>query len=281
MKSKTLPIKRRPATKGILRRLSAVTLSRKQRVAASATSAAMEADDGSSKISRALIIIFLIHIVAIGMIFIHQRFLNGRHTEQPATAKSSKEEVSPAAPAVPQHQKLPRAASGEKPYIVRTGDDYARIATTEGVDEGDLRLTNKHVTITPGLILKIPPKRRPADEPPLVTAIRQPTPAEHETKLVDAVPVDVDGAPKARPVPTQATRDTPARPASARVAASGKSYVVQSGDSIWRIAHRFKISQDDLMRANGISDARKMKTGMKLVIPQAPSTKQQAPSSDN
>jgi LysM repeat protein len=42
---------------------------------------------------------------------------------------------------------------------------------------------------------------------------------------------------------------------------------VQPGDSIWRIANRNKVSQDALMRANGISDARKMKTGMKLVIP--------------
>ena len=62
MKSKTLPVKRRPASKGIFRRLSAVTFNRKQRVSASATGAAMEADDGSSKISRALIIIFLIPI---------------------------------------------------------------------------------------------------------------------------------------------------------------------------------------------------------------------------
>jgi LysM repeat protein len=268
MKSKTLPVKRRPASKGIFRRLSAVTFNRKQRVSASATGAAMEADDGSSKISRALIIIFLIHIVAIGMIFIHQRFLNGRHAERPETVQSSKEEVATAAPAVPQLQNLPRAASGEKPYIVRTGDDYARIAVTEGVDEGALRLINKHVSITPGLILKIPPKRMLADEPPVVTATRKPTPAEPETKLVDAVPVDVGGAPKARPVSIQATPDTTARTASPRVEASGKSYVVQPGDSIWRIAHRFKISQDALMRANGISDPRKMKTGMKLVIPQ-------------
>jgi len=39
-------------------------------------------------------------------------------------------------------------------------------------------------------------------------------------------------------------------------------------DSVWRIANRFKVPQETLMRANGISDARKMKTGMTLVIPQ-------------
>ena len=50
--------------------------------------------------------------------------------------------------------------------------------------------------------------------------------------------------------------------------ATGSSYVVQAGDSVWRIANRFKVSQDALMKANGITDARKMKTGMKLAIPQ-------------
>ena len=35
---------------------------------------------------------------------------------------------------------LPRLSTGEKPYIVRTGDNYARIAAAEGVEEGDLRV---------------------------------------------------------------------------------------------------------------------------------------------
>ena len=42
---------------------------------------------------------------------------------------------------------------------------------------------------------------------------------------------------------------------------------VKSGDSVWRIANRFQVNQDALMQANGISDPRKMKIGMKLVIP--------------
>ena len=90
MKPQTLPVKRRPVPKGMFRRLSAVTRNtRKQRVSAAAAApvADMEMDDGGSKISRALTIIFLIHIVAIGLIFIHQRFLDGR---PPETAKPTK-----------------------------------------------------------------------------------------------------------------------------------------------------------------------------------------------
>jgi len=274
MKLQTLPVKRRPVPKGIFRRLSAVTRNKKQRVAAAAAPVTeMEADDGGSKISRALTIIFLIHIVAIGLIFVHQRFLDGRPTEISATVKSTA-----AAPAAAKAAEVPRFSSGEKPYAIQEGDNYTRIAAAQGVEEEDLRRVNGYVEIRPGLLIKIPPKRIVAEEPPEVTAIRENTPSDTDRGLVEAV--DVTNAPKAQLVRPNTTRAaqaqtmaqsaprSPAQTAQAP-AASGKSYVVQPGDSIWRIANRFKISQDKLMQVNGISDARKMKNGMKLVIPQS------------
>ena len=260
MKSQTLPVKRRPAPTGIFRRLSAVTRTRKQRVAATATAADMDLDDGGSKISRALIIIFLIHIVAIGLIFIHQHFLAGRPAEAVEGAKAGAAEVIAAVVVVP-----PRVdpATADKAYVVKSGDSYARIAAAEGVDEDSLRLLNKHVNIGPGLILKIPAPRIEAVAPPTVTAVRVQTPTGHDRGLVEATPVDVTGAPKARLARSNGTREAPVTAS----AAAGKTYVVQQGDSVWRIAHHSKVSQDALLRANGISDARKIKPGMKLVIP--------------
>jgi len=260
MKSQMLPVKRRPVSNGLFRRLNAVTNSRKQRVAAAASAPEMEADDSSSKISRALTIIFLIHIVAIALIFIHQRFLDGR---EPAISSAVKNAPREAAPAVSQGRAdLPRLSSGEKPYIVRTGDNYARIAAAEGVDENDLRQVNGNVDVGPGLILKVPPKRIVAEDPPEVTAIRQQTSSDHERGLVEAVPVVVANAPRAMMVRPSVNHD------AASPAASGASYVVQPGDSIFRIASRHKVSQQSLMQANGISDPRKMRVGMKLTIPQ-------------
>ena len=97
MKSQMLPVKRRPVPKGLFRRLNAVTNSRRQRVAAAASSAAeMEAEDSSSKISRALTIIFLIHIVAIALIFIHQRFLDGREPAASSAVKTMPKDAAPA-----------------------------------------------------------------------------------------------------------------------------------------------------------------------------------------
>lgn len=252
MKSRTLPVKRRPVSKGLFHRLSAVTRNRKQRVAAAAVpSSELENEDSGSKISRALTIIFLIHIVAIGLIFFHQRFLDDRPAEKSALPKSI------AAPASAPLEDLPRLSSGDAPYVARAGDNYARIAAAHGVDEGELRLVNKHIEIGPGRLLKIPPKRIVAVDPPEVVALREQTPSDQDRGLVEAV--DIAHAPKAQLV-------RPNRPGAA-ANASGQSYVVQSGDSIFRIASRFDVKQDQLMRVNGITDPRKMKIGMKLVIP--------------
>jgi LysM repeat protein len=252
MKPRTLPVKRHLAQKGLFKRLRAVTGSRKQRVAAAATPD-LDLEDSSYKISRALTIIFLIHIVAIGLIFVHQKFLDGRASvdnklEKPAT-------LNPVVPA-PQAE-MRRLSSGEQSYSPRPGDNYARIASYHGVDEADLRAANPNKDVVPGLLLTIPPQRVVALEPAEVTAIREQSAAHDAGALVDAVPVGSPSAMQAQVV----------RPASPAAASSGKTYTVQNGDSVWRIANRFKVDQNLLMQANGISDARKMKVGMTLNIP--------------
>jgi LysM repeat protein len=258
MKSHTLPVKRRNVPRGILKRLSAVTGNRKQRVAAA--TAEMEVEDSGSKISRALTIIFLIHIVAIGLIFVHQKFLDHRAPDESKAVKGEMQNTAFTAPSSSQESDLPRIAPGEKAYVVMQGDNYARIAAAAEVEEGELRAINKNVDIRPGRLLAIPPKRIVAIEPEEVVAIRNQTPPDLDRGLVEALPVDTSNAPRAQVVKPTINRSAPA-------AASGKSYVVQNGDSIWRIANRFKVNQDALMKANGISDARKMKVGMSLVIP--------------
>ena len=260
MKPQTLPVKRRPVPNGIFKRLRAVTGNRKQRVAAAAGASDMESEDSSSKISRALTIIFLIHIVAIGLIFVHIKYLDGRSPDEPKTAKATQQENVPEVVTVKPRLDLPRLASGEKPYIVRPGDNYARVAAVLGVDEGDLRLINKHVPIESGLLLKIPPQRAAAVEAPERVAMIAPTPADDSSGLVDAV--DVIAAPRAVVVRPNTKSST-----EVKAIASGKAYVVKSGDSVWRIANKFKVNQDALMKANGISNAGKLKIGMSLAIP--------------
>ncbi len=267
MNFQTLPVKRRPAPKGISRRLSAVT--RKQRVAATANAADFDDDDGGSKTARSLIIIFFSHIVVLCLVFIHIHFLASRQSDVVESAKPATADTAPVV--IVAHSVTPAVPSADVPYIVKPDDTYARIAAAAGVDEGTLRLLNQHASIAPGTILKLPLPRL-ADtaaapiEPthPVVATSRSHTPPDHG--LVDAV--DVNAAPKARAVHANALGDAPAHAAATpSAAASRKTYVVQQGDSIWGIAHHSKVSQAVLLRANGISDARKIKPGMKLIIP--------------
>ncbi len=268
MKPRTLPVKRRPVQNGIFRRLSAVTRSRKQRVAAASASASdMEIDDGSSKISRVLTIIFLIHIVAIGLIFVHQKFLEDR----PAGGIVMK--PAPAAAATPAaRDQAPRFSNSDTIYVVKPGDNWQRIALAQEVDENELRLVNEHRGIGPGSLLKIPPRRIVAEEPPEVAAIRENTPPDTDRGLVEAV--DVTNAPRARLVrpnavpPISGAIPSANRAGQATPAVSGKTHVVKSGDTIWRISNHHKVSQEAIMKANGITDPRKIRIGMSLVIPQ-------------
>ena len=50
----------------------------------------------------------------------------------------------------------------------------------------------------------------------------------------------------------------------------GPIYIVQEGDSLWDIALRFKVSMDDLAKANGISNPSQLVVGARLVIPGLP-----------
>lgn len=275
MKPHTLPVKRRPAPKGLFRRLSAVTTNRKQRVAAAAASSDMDLEDGSSKISRALTIIFLIHIVAIGLIFFHQKFLDGRPGDE---AKM----VHKATPAATRPNLPPKVSAGDETYSIQQGDNYQTIAAKLNVEESELRRINDRADISPGVRLLVPPKHIVAQEPPSVTELRKQSTPRPDDGLVAAS--DQSGVPRAVVVTPKVSHETAVKPekvakvqkvekelpkakVAAAPASSGKSYTVQKGDSIWRIANRNKVDEKALMKANGITDARKIKPGMKLNIP--------------
>jgi len=272
MKFQTLPVRRRPVSKGIFHRLSAVTRNRRQRVSASATMSGMEMEDGGSKISRALTIIFLIHIVAIALIFIHQRFLDGRPKE--STRAVTREEAAPAvAVKTSSAPAAPLAASSGKTHVTKDGESYASIAVMHGVAEADLRQLNQDKAMRKGLILSIPAQKfevaevaskAVADSMAPTTDAVTAVDAISDEGMVDAVPVDVSAAPKAK-----AIVESEGAKASANEAAqaSGKSHLVKKGDTIVKIAKQYKVTQDELMRANSITDPTKLKAGANLVIP--------------
>lgn len=270
MKNRSLPVKRNPLRKshGIFRRLSAVT--NRQR-AATATAEDLELDESGSGVSKAITILFLIHVLAIGIFFVHQRFLNG----STPTAAPTKEKTVAKAPAQPRRENLPQVVPGEKSYIVKTGDNYARIAAAQGVDESELRAINNSVDIRPDLVLRIPPKQIVAELPAEVTNIQRAEPLDADRGLVEAV--DVRNAPKAVLVKSQPRTETPETfraaakptpaPAESKTAGMKNTHVLKQGENLWRVAAKYKTTPEALKKANNIKDERKLKPGLKLIVP--------------
>lgn len=274
MKSQTLPIKRRPVSQGMFRRLSAVTQSRRrQRVSASATGEDMEFDDGGSRVSWALTIVFLIHVVALCLIFIHHHFLSGRPAEGTASAKAPVEVA--AAPAVEPdaaHVLDSQITAAPEPHFVKQGETYASIARDKGVMEADLRQLNGQAALRKGLALKIPNKKVKVGLPATQMTVVAPVINEIDEAEPAVAPVVAPRADEGL-VPAIDVRDAPravaAVPTGASAAGAGAStHVVKPGESVWGIAKRYGVTQEKLMEANGIKDTKKLFAGMKLAIPE-------------
>ncbi|MBK1825391.1 LysM peptidoglycan-binding domain-containing protein [Haloferula rosea] len=281
-----MSVKRRPVKKRGFQTLFANVARKKKRhrAATSATPADFEGDVPNLGIARALVVILLIHVVAIGGIFFHSHWLSDDEatakTPTPAVAKP----LQPASPAAAlnrdQGEDLPTIRSGDSLYTVGTGDTYQSIAQRFGIDEMELRQANENLGIRQGRVLRIPPKMITAVEPPVVTELRDRTPevtpinppAAPVAAVAPEEPVRVaPAAPQPELVPTEAARQADARASGTvnqpEVTASGTTYKVKSGDTFWAIAQRHGTTADKLMKINGISNARHLRVGATLVIP--------------
>lgn len=134
------------------------------------------------------------------------------------------------------------AASGSRAYVVKSGDTPSSIARRHGMTVAQFMklngLTAKSV-IKPGQRLK--------------TSSAAKTEAPVVAKKTE---------------PEQATRGTGGRyghGASAPPAA--RQYKVKSGDTVHSIARHLGVSEQELMRHNGIKDAKKLKAGALLTMP--------------
>lgn len=264
MKYERIPTRRKPASKTLYARLFNKAKPKRQRASA-ATASAEDMEEGGVNISRSLTIIFAIHILAIGMIFIHKQYLSGR-TEAPEIVLEAKPEAVATPAAIPaRNNDLPILSSGDKPYMVEKGDNYSIIARKNNVDESELRNLNRGSDIRAGAVLRIPQgKRIVAEDPPEVAAIRnrQAVP-DSEQGLVEILP-------KVETKPAQVLRATQSQTEDAPRAvgvASGNTHTVKSGENIWRISNRYKVSQKELLSLNGITDPSKLQIGQVLKLP--------------
>lgn len=293
---KTIQTKRNKPTASNYRVLYAKT-GRRRRLNAATTAAVephvdLESDVPNIGIGRALLVILVLHILAIAAIYVHSTFFGSEAdatanqgqkspTSQPVTAVAASapdvsERAAPVAPAVaPTPAPAPAPAAVMDPeserYIVVTGDTYRRISQVRNVDEQSLRALNSNRPLRAGVVLDLPAQlsSRPVNPAPAVAVREVPAappvaPVRVPERTPEAVTEpDVSDAPKAVVVKP----NRPAPVANDGVKDSGQRYTIKSGDTLWRISSRFKVSRDAVLKLNGIKDPNKLYAGREIKIP--------------
>ena len=128
---------------------------------------------------------------------------------------------------------LKTSVAAENVYVVKSGDSLSKIAAAHGVKAAELKELNQIADVN-----KI--------------RIGQ--------KLI--LP-DYAKASKSQPAEKSAAKAAPKAPVS------GDAYVVKPGDALSKIASAHGVKTKDLMAANNLTDANKIRAGQKLVIPGA------------
>ena len=208
-------------------------------------------DERSSKMRAPVLIgiIVCLHIFAVSVIV----FMQGCATRGPVTAEPppapvmppSKEVMQQPAPILQPPAPISPAPSivepvGNKTYEIQKGDSLSKIAVRCGVSTREIMELNK---------------------------ISDPNKIRIGQKLVlpDYATYSSISKPATKPVvhPVHA----PAPTVHKEVKASGNVHVVQSGDSLSKIAVKYGTTRRELMELNKIADPNKIRIGQKLQIP--------------
>src|SRR4051812_11542105 len=134
-----------------------------------------------------------------------------------------------------------------------------------------------HVVAVAGIIAFNAIKSRQAVMPPVATARTTPQTSSQKSSAPATVTSD-STKPREESIKPAVKEERKAIPVKAAAetapkAESKKSYVVAKGDTPTSIAKKFKITSAQLLAANDIEDAHKLKIGRKLVIPAPKETK--------
>src|ERR1700693_4152465 len=143
----------------------------------------------------------------------------------------------------------PVSTASAHSYVVKKGDSLWKISKAENISVGELSRANnltKTSTLKVGQKLTVPALAK-AEKTNIATASVVPTPSDAAT-----------------PSPTMPATETTAATSDA----SGGSYTVKSGDSLWKIARLQNVSVAAIKQANNLSGD-SLKVGQKLHLPTA------------
>lgn len=214
-------------------------------------------DTPDVKLTRIFSVVLVLHIIAIGGILvfrlirndsINSTFTVAQEYKRPSEAKSVERELAGDNSGYPLRIPLDQGSF----YQVEAGDTLSGIAQKLGVSYETLRLVNnidEPNNITTGMLLDVPlteeSARNPSSGRPLPTSGNAPS-------MKKAQPSSID-KPKIKQV-------EPVEDDSAL-------YEVKPGDTVWGIARKFQVEQEELLRLNGISRPELLQVGQTIYIP--------------
>jgi LysM repeat protein len=205
------------------------------------------------RLSRALLVMLLMHIVVIGGIVAFS-LIKERAPAQPAASGAVEAEDSQVPPSPGPARKVDTGTLRPNIHVVRPGETLVRIANESGVTLAALVAANRPANVVnglhPGQELKLPANAAAATPRPSTGGA-----------AADALEL-IEGPGAADAVAARDGAHNAHLPAD-----SGKTYVVGKGETPISIAHKLKVSYDALLKLNGIDDPKKLKPGQKLRVP--------------
>ena len=226
---------------------------------ASARAAQMEDYDDEepkTQLASAFIVVVILHLVAIGGIFLFNSIKAHRRSEEPAAAapvkadaaKTNAKQTAPATASEKMAQPQQRAATepaariqaqpaatltaGPRTHRVQPGENLTKIATIYAVTVSDLEEANK---ISSTALLK-----------------------QGQTLTIPAAkPLAKSATPEAKKI------ETPEK----SIPGAARNYTVKKGETATSIAKALGVGVSDLLKINNISDPTKLRLGQSLKIP--------------
>jgi LysM repeat protein len=200
-------------------------------------------EEPNVKLSRAFVVVLLLHVVAVGGIFAFSALKDRQQTNGLPKADGTKQNPNPSGSTIASKptSKEPVAPPGGT-YKVRTGDTLAGIAAQFGLTGHDLEQAN-------GL-------RAGA---PLALGRELIIPEKSTTRSVSSEVQKLLESKESKNVSSQTS--------SAGTSELEKYYVIQRGDTPASIAKKLKVNSVDLLKVNNIEDPKKLQIGQRLQIP--------------
>lgn len=226
----------------------------------------------TTSLSTAFIIVLVLHVVAVGGIYIFNSIKASRpRTAEQSASKAPPKSTNATAKNPPQKQapapaeKAPVAAkpvtlsSGGQLHRVLPNENLTKIATLYGVTLAALEDANalpKDAKLKVDQQLNIPAQKTvvkiPVSTPPLPEPTSRKAPEPTLTRFIPATSVKAPVTAPPKPAPAATTL---------------KTYTVDKGDTATYIARRFNVSTDELLKLNGITDPKKLQPGKVLKVP--------------